>query len=151
MQVDTSSMDKELCECQKGLQQLNGNKTMLANQIDSLDFDDRHYERKLSDLQTRLDDMYDKIADMEAYIEELEQRKRNVEMQRLSVEKVYEYSLRFDKLYDKFNDEEKKQFLASFIEEVWLYETPQESGRILRKIRFKFPVFYQGQDTDEIG
>ena len=95
--------------------------------------------------------LYDKIADLEEYIKELEQRKRNVENQRLSIENVYRYLLSFEKLYDKFNDEEKKQFLASFIDEVWLYEKQQESGQILRKIRFKFPVFYNGQDTDEIG
>lgn len=83
---------------------------MLENQIDGLAFDDRHYERKMRDLQNRLDGMYDKIADLEGYIEELEQRKRNVEMQMLSVEKVYKYLLNFDKLYDKFNDEEKSNF-----------------------------------------
>lgn len=151
MKVDVSDIDKELVECQKRLRQLNGNKTTLANQIDELDFNDRHYETKLSDLQTRLDGMYDKIADLEEYIKELEQRKRNVENQRLSIENVYRYLLSFEKLYDKFNDKEKKQFLASFIDEVWLYEKQQESGQILRKIRFKFPVFYNGQDTDEIG
>ena len=150
-QVDTSSINKELRECQKKLQQFNGNKTMLENQIDGLAFDDRHYERKISDLQNRLDGMYDKIVDLEGYIEELEQRKRNVEMQRLSVENVYRYLLCFDKLYDKFNDEEKKEFLASFVNEVQLYEKQQDSGQILRKLRFKFPVFYDGQDIDEIG
>ena len=77
----------------------------------------------------------------------------------INIEHVYKflpilssrYLLSFEKLYDKFNDKEKKQFLASFIDEVWLYEKQQESGQILRKIRFKFPVFYNGQDTDEIG
>lgn len=151
MQVDTSNIDKELGDCKKRLQQLNVNKTMLENQIDGLAFDDRHYEKKMRDLQNRLDGMYDKIADLEGYIEELEQRKRNVEMQMLSVEKVYKYLLNFDKLYDKFNDEEKKQFLASFVKEVWLYEEQQESGQILKRIKFRFPVFYNGRDTDEIG
>lgn len=151
MQVDTSNIDKELVDCKKRLQQLNVNKTMLENQIDGLAFDDRHYERKMQDLQNRLDGMYDKIADLEGYIEELEQRKRNMEMQMLSVEKVYKYLLNFDKLYDKFNDEEKKQFLASFVKEVWLYEEQQERGQILKRIKFRFPVFYNSQDTDEIG
>lgn len=111
MQVDTSNIDKELNDCKKRLQQLNVNKTMLENQIDGLAFDDRHYERKMRDLQNRLDGMYDKIADLEGYIEELEQRKRNVEMQMLSVEKVYKYLLNFDKLYDKFNDKKKAIFI----------------------------------------
>lgn len=51
MKVDVSDIDKELVECQKRLRQLNGNKTTLANQIDELDFNDRHYETKLSGKQ----------------------------------------------------------------------------------------------------
>ncbi len=37
------------------------------------------------------------------------------------------------------------------MKEVWLYEEQQESGQILKRIKFKFPVFYNGRDTDEIG
>lgn len=151
VKVDTASIDKELAECQKMLLQLNTTKRNLENQIDSVSVDDRHYERKISDLQTRLDGMYDKIADLEDYIAELQKRKKNIEQEMISVENVYKYLLSFDKLYDKFNDEEKKEFLASFVSEVHLYEEQQEDGQFLKKLRFKFPVFYHGQDTDEIA
>lgn len=55
--------------------------------------------------------MYDKIGDLNGHIAELEQRKRNVEMQMLSVKNMYKYLLNFDKLYDKFNDKEKAIFI----------------------------------------
>lgn len=51
----------------------------------------------------------------------------------------------FDKLYDKFNDKEKKQFLNAFIERVDIYPERQENGGILKHIKFKFPVYYEGE------
>ena len=46
---------------QKQSGQFIGTKRSLEKQIDSLDVEDRHYDRKLSDLQDRLDKMYDNI------------------------------------------------------------------------------------------
>ena len=48
------------------------------------------------------------------------------------IEKVYQFLTYFDKLYDKFSDAEKKEFLNSFIERVDIYE--QEQGKkVLKK------------------
>jgi site-specific DNA recombinase len=48
--------------------------------------------------------------------------------------------LDFDKLYDKFIDLEKKEFLNSFVEQVDIYEQEQPDGRFLKHIKFRFPV-----------
>ena len=61
---------------------------------------------------------------------------------------LYQFLLYFDKLYDKMTDGEKKEFVKSFVEEVQLYEKEQEDGRFLKHIKFKFPVFFNG-DKDE--
>lgn len=55
------------------------------------------------------------------------------------------------KLYDKFTDAEKKEFLSSFVERVDIYEDELPDGRFLRHIKFKFPVFYNGQEIDEMS
>lgn len=52
------------------LGQFIGTKRSLEKQIDSLDVSERHYERKLMDLQDKLDAMYDKIEEEEAKLEE---------------------------------------------------------------------------------
>lgn len=49
----------------------------------------------------------------------------------------------FGKLYDKFTDLEKKTFLKSFLSDVFIYEEEQRDGRILRGLRFKFPIYHQ--------
>ena len=63
----------------------------------------------------------------------------------------YRKSTHFDKLYDKFRDAEKKEFLSSFVERVDIYEDELPDGRFLRHIKFKFPVFYNGQEIDEMS
>lgn len=64
---------------------------------------------------------------------------------------VYQILLYFDKLYDKFTDAEKKTFLSSFIEQVDIFEEEQPDGRILKHIKFRFPVYFNGKEIQEIG
>ena len=44
----------------------------------------------------------------------------------------------------------EKEFVKSFVEEVHLYEKEQEDGRFLKHIKFKFPVFFNGTETQEL-
>lgn len=64
---------------------------------------------------------------------------------------VYQFLLYFDKLYDKFTDAEKKTFLSSFIEQVDIFEEEQPDGRILKHIKFRFPVYFNRKEIQEIG
>ena len=54
---------------------------------------------------------------------------------------------RLDKLYDKFTDLEKKTFLRSFLSDVFIYEEEQKDGRILKGLRFKFPIYMNGRNV----
>lgn len=54
---------------------------------------------------------------------------------------------RLDKLYDKFTDLEKKTFLKSFLSDVFIYEEEQKDGRILKGLRFKFPIYMNGRNA----
>ena len=51
--IDTAELEKELEVQQKLLRQQTGTKDRLSEQIDNLDFDDPHYDRKFQDLQER--------------------------------------------------------------------------------------------------
>ena len=102
-------------------------------------------------MQDRLDHFYDQIDEIEDSIAQVEVRIQNIRQQKLGSDNVYQYLLYFDKLYDKFTDAEKKEFLSSFVERVDIYEDELPDGRFLRHIRFKFPVFYNGQEIDEMS
>ena len=45
----------------------------------------------------------------------------------------------------------KRKSFCSFVERVDIYEDELPDGRFLRHIKFKFPVFYNGQEIDEMS
>lgn len=118
--------------------------------MDHLSVSDKHYDKKYQDMQERMDGLYDEMDALEMSIEEVENRLFNIKQQKISGDNVYQFLLYFDKLYDKMTDGEKKEFVKSFVEEVHLYEKEQEDGRFLKHIKFKFPVFFNGTETQEL-
>ena len=67
-QSNTDEIEKELDELRKRLRQLTGTKDRLGQQIDSLEYNDPHYNRKYQDLQERQNKIYDEIAQVEESI-----------------------------------------------------------------------------------
>lgn len=149
--IDTEELEKELEQLRKKLHQLNGAKSKLGQQMDSLDVTDKHYDRKYQDMEERLYKLYDDINSVEDEIEEVETRIYNVRQQKISGDNIYQFLLYFDKLYDKFTDAEKKEFLNSFIERVDIYEQEQPDGRFLKHIKFRFPVYFNGKEIEEMS
>ena len=149
--IDTDELETELEQLRKKLRQLNGAKSKLGQQMDSLDILDKYYDRKYQDMEERLYKLYEEIDSVETQIEEVETRIINVRQQKISGDNIYQFLLYFDKLYDKFSDAEKKEFLNSFIERVDIYEQEQPDGRILKHIKFRFPVYFNGKEIEELG
>ena len=116
--IDTEEIEKEIEGLEKQHRQLTGAKARLGQQMDSLDIMDKFYEKKYQDMETRLYRLYDEIEGVENSIEEVKNRLLNIQQQKISEENVYQFLLYFDKLYDKFTDLEKKEFLNSFVEPV---------------------------------
>lgn len=148
--LDTKDLEKEHTNLKEQLKQLQGSKNKLATQMDHLSVSDKHYDKKYQDMQERMDGLYDEMDAMELSIEEVENRLFNIKQQKISGDNVYQFLLYFDKLYDKMTDREKKEFVKSFVEEVHLYEKEQEDGRFLKHIKFKFPVFFNGAEIQEL-
>ena len=101
-------------------------------------------------LMERMDGLYDVMDAMELSIQEVENRLFNIKQQKNSGDNVYQFLLYFDKLQDKMTEGEKKDFVKSFVDEVYLYQKEQEEGRFLKHIKFKFPVFFNGIETEEL-
>lgn len=118
--------------------------------MDNLSVSDEYYDKKYEDMQVRLDKLYDEIEEIETFIEAVETRLYNIEQEKISGDNVYQFLLFFDNLYDRFTDMEKKIFMKSFLEEGNIYEAEQEDGRILRSLKFRFPVFFNEQEVYEL-
>ena len=148
--IDTEEIEKEIEGLEKQHKQLTGAKARLGQQMDSLDIMDKFYEKKYQDMETRLYRLYDEIEGVENSIEEVKNRLLNIRQQKISEENVYQFLLYFDKLYDKFTDPEKKEFLNSFVEQVDIYEQEQPDGRFLKHIKFRFPVYFGDREIQEL-
>lgn len=118
--------------------------------MDNLSVSDEYYDKKYKDMQVRLDKLYDEIEKIETFIEAVETRLYNIKQEKISGDNVYQFLLFFDNLYDRFTDMEKKIFMKSFLEEGNIYEAEQEDGRILRSLKFRFPVFFNEQELYEL-
>ena len=118
--------------------------------MDNLSVSDEYYDKKYEDMQMRLDKLYDEIEEIETFIEAVKTRLYNVKQEKISGDNVYQFLLFFDNLYDRFTDMEKKIFMKSFLEEGNIYEAEQEDGRILRSLKFRFPVFFDEQELYEL-
>ena len=118
--------------------------------MDNLSVLDEYYDKKYEDMQVRLDKLYDEIEKIETFIEAVETRLYNIKQEKISGDNVYQFLLFFDNLYDRFTDMEKKIFMKSFLEEGNIYEAEQEDGRILRSLKFRFPVFFNEQELYEL-
>lgn len=118
--------------------------------MDNLSVSDEYYDKKYEDIQVRLDKLYDEIEEIETFIEAVETRLYNIKQEKISGDNVYQFLLFFDNLYDRFTDMEKKIFMKSFPEEGNIYEAEQEDGRILRSLKFRFPVFFNEQELYEL-
>lgn len=73
--IDTEDMEKELGILRGQFRQILGTKNRLEKQMDSLDVADKHYDRKVLDLQRRYDEQYDRIEEIEVQIDELKNEK----------------------------------------------------------------------------
>ena len=140
--ADAGVLKEELSAQQKALSTLVAQKDRLAEELDSLDSDDKHYERKHQDMEKRLDGFYDKIDEKEKEIEELTTRIESLEKKSVDQRQVVAYLKDFSKIYDQLTDMEKKKLMNMMIERIDIYPERREDRRIIKGITFKIPIWY---------
>ena len=72
--VDTKELENQISVMQGQIKQAIGIKNRLERQMDTLDIDDPHFDRNLTDLQRRYDEQYDIIAEIEAQMEDVQNK-----------------------------------------------------------------------------
>ena len=153
MKVDTAAIDQEIANYEKQLRQHYSIKAKLADEIDSLDPDDRHYVRRKADLDDRLYRMYDKIEDTESLLIAARVKKQAVEAEKLTGDNIYKVLIYFEKLYGVMNDVERRQLIEALISERQIYPERQPNGQWLKSIKFKLPIIEEDMnislDNDE--
>ena len=72
-----------------------------------------------------------------------------IEEKSLTFENIYQILVHFTKIYDKINDEDRKELLAELIKEIHIYPEG-ESDYPLKSIKCAFPILLDGKEVDEI-
>ena len=148
--IDVTLLEEEREQLRQQLRQLAGAKKKLMDMLDKLDVMDRHYDRKYQDMQDRLETLYDKISEIEDMITDTNEKIHNAYSDHFSAKEIYKILEHFDIMYDKMTDLEKKEFIRNFIDSIELYPDRKTDERIIRQINFKFPVYYDGDEGDQI-
>lgn len=140
MEVDTSSLDQEIANYEKQLRQCFANRDSIMADLDSIDYEDKHYRRRKVDLEERLYKTYDKIEEMEVSLVAAKAKRRSILSDKVSGDNIYKALVFFDRMYDKMNEAEKREFLEQLISKVEIFEERQVSGQWLKSIEFKLPI-----------
>lgn len=148
--IDTEDMEKELETLRSQLRQIIGTKNRLEKQMDSLDVADKHYDRKVLDLQRRYDEQYDRIEEIEIQIDELKKQIQSIRQEKISGDNIYQLLLMFDKVYFSCAEVEQKEFMKAFIEKIELYPEKREDGCWIKHITFNFPIPLEGKEVTEL-
>ena len=108
--------------------------------MDSLDYEDKHYQRRKTDLENRLYKTYDKIDEAEELLISTKTKKRTLLADKITGDNIYKALIFFDKLYAKMNEAEKREFLSQLVDNVQIYEERKENGQWMKSIEFKLPI-----------
>ena len=149
-QVDVSVMEGEREQLRKQLRQASGAKTKLTDMLDKLDVTDRHYDRKYRDMQDRLDSLYDKMSELEDSIADINGKLNGIREKQITAQQLYSILIDFSRTYHKMTDLEKKEFFRDFIKSIELYPEKLDNETIVKKIELAFPVYYEGNEKNEI-
>ena len=109
--------------------------------VDSLDYKDKHYQRRKTDLENRLYKTCDKIDEAEELlISAKKTKKRALLADKITGDNIYKALIFFNKLYADMNEAEKREFLSQLVDNVQIYEERKENGQWLKSIEFKLPI-----------
>ena len=148
--VDTEDMEKQIAVLQGQLKQAFGTKSRLERQMDTLDINDAHYDRKILDLQRRYDEQYDTIEEIEVQIGELQSQIRSIQQEKISGDNIYRLLLAFDEVYHSATEAEQKEFMKAFIERIEMFPEKRKDGSWIKKIVFNFPMPVDGEEVKEL-
>lgn len=149
-EVNTSSLEEELERMEEKLRQASGARNKLLTMMEKLDPSDRHYDRKMQDMQDRLDGLYDKISETEEAEEEIKKKLETFKQEKLSAKEIYEILCQYDKLYSKLTREEKKAFYSDLVKSIELWPDATELEKAVKRINLRFPVKVEGEEVDGI-
>lgn len=140
MQVDTTELEQEIANYEKQLRQFYNAKDMILEDIDALDYEDKHYKRRKIDLEDRLYKVYDRMDEIENALADARAKKCSIMADKVTGDNIYKALICIDDFYDKMNESERREFMTVLLDNVQIYEERQANGQWLKSMEFKLPI-----------
>lgn len=90
------------------------------------------------------------MAVLEDAIADIDEKINGAYGEQVTTQYLYSILKNFEELYYEMTDLEKKEFMRDFIESIEVLPERTESGRILKRIDLRFPIYYEGNEGKEI-
>lgn len=140
-------LSQELLSLKKSYHHKVQQKDKIGYEMDNLDIMSDNYDEEYLKLMNLLDEKYDEIETIKGDIrikeKQLEKTKKGV----YSSEQINEYLKSIPQLYEKMTDAEKKEMYKGLIDRIELIPEKRNDGRLIKSITFRFPVFYDENET----
>ena len=137
--ADILAADIEAAE--KELQRLQRLQAHIEQKLNAIDFDAPNADKLEESHNNRLCMVIEDIAEMEARIEYLNEQMENAQSLEDAKAGIYDFLKHFEEIYDMMEDEDKRDFLKSFISSIELYPKEQgKKGQWIKTIHFLFPM-----------
>lgn len=140
VKLDIGPLMDEISNYQHELKKTERTKAKIISEMDDLDPNEKHYERKKKDLDTRLDNIYDKLDELELKLATSIAKKDTIEKDKITSDNVYKILICLDHLYKVMSDRERREFISALVSDIQIYEEKQYNGQWLKSITFKLPI-----------
>ena len=143
---DRSSLEACEADLKRTRKELHGQehlKYKLGMELDNLDIFAEDYDGEYEAVQARIDGAYDQIECLEEKIRKLKKRIEALKKGVHSSDNIRKILDNFDLLFEKMNCEERRELCRQFIERIDVFPEERDDGRILKRIVFRFPVYYE--------
>lgn len=96
-------------------------------------------------VQSKIDEVYDRIEILVDRIRKLKKRMEALKKGVRSSDNIQKILDNFDLLFERMNCEERRELCRQFIERIDVFQNERDDGRILKRIVFRFPVYYEDE------
>lgn len=151
---DRSSLDAceaDLKRTRKELHSQEHLKYKLGMELDNLDILAEDYDGEYEAVQAKIDGAYDQIECLEEKIRKLKKKMEALKKGVRSSDNIRKILDNFDLLFERMSCEERRELCRQFIERIDVFSEEREDGRILKKIVFRFPVYYESDGKRKVN
>ena len=143
--ISLDACEADLKRTRKELHSQEHLKYKLGTELDNLDVLSEDYDDEYEAVQLKIDEAYDRIECLEEKIRKLKKRMDALKKGVRSSDNIQKILDNFDLLFERMNCEERRELCRQFIERIDVFQEEREDGRILKRIVFRFPVYYEDE------